>query len=97
MNQPSSEHRTPLPPVTHRSWDRADMIGLVLPLRGRRLIVVNEQGSHHDYRAWSELRRSALEMVVDVVTEVEWWRYRHLAMRPEPVRWPASAVWVEVE
>jgi len=97
MKEPCDDYPLTLPPVTHRKWDRADLAGLMFPLRGKRLILVNEQGSHHDYRAWGELRRSALTMVVDAVTEVEWWRYRHLAMRPEPIRWPAAAVWVEVE
>lgn len=97
MNHTPDTPRETLPAPTLRNWDRADMIGRVLPLRGRRLILVNERGSHHDYRAWGELRMSALEPVVDVVTEVEWWRHRHLAMAPQPVRWPASAIWVEVE
>lgn len=91
-----SERAINLPPVTHRDWDRADLAGLVLPLRGRRVILVNESGSHHDYRAWSELRTSAGAVVLDVVTEEEWWRHRNLAMRPAPCRWPAQAVWVEV-
>lgn len=72
------------------------MAGLVLSLRGRRVILVNEQGSHHDFRAWSELRTSAGAVVLDVVTEVEWWRHQNLAMRPDPRRWPAQAAWVEV-
>lgn len=97
MSHPADPPDITLPPLTLRSWDRADMLGRVVPLRGRRLIVVNERGSHHDYRAWGELRMSALALVLDVVTEVEWWRYRHLAMAPAPLRWPAAAVWVEVE
>jgi hypothetical protein len=96
MDHSSDARADALPPLTLRHWDRADMIGRVEPLRGRRLILVNESGSHHDFRAWGELRRSNLIYVLDVVTEVEWWRHRHLAMRPEPVRWPAAAVWVEV-
>lgn len=72
------------------------MAGLVMPLTGRRAVLVNEEGSHHDFRVVGELRRSALTVVVDVVADEAWWRNRHLAMRMEPVRWPAAAVWVEV-
>lgn len=72
------------------------MAGLVVALRGRRVALVNEQGTHHEFRAWGELRTSAGATVLDVVTETEWWRYRHLAMRPDPQRWPAAAAWVEM-
>jgi hypothetical protein len=85
-----------LPTLVPPSWDRTDLAGIVAPLRGRRLIVVNQSGSHRDYRAWGELRTSAGATVVDVITEAEWWRYRYLAMRPQPRRWPAAAVWVEM-
>jgi hypothetical protein len=86
-----------LPAVTHRAWDRADFACLVTELRGRRLILVNAEGSHHDWRAWGEPRASAGALVLDVITEEQWWRHRNLAMRPQPVlRWPAAAVWVEV-
>ncbi len=98
MNPPLNNRPQPLPAVTHRNWDRADMLGVVEPLRGRRLILVNDKGSHHDYRAWSDLRMSAGAAVLDVVSEVAWWRHENLAMRPpEILRWPAGAVWVEVE
>jgi hypothetical protein len=86
-----------LPFVTLRNWDRADLAGTVLRLIGRRVILVNAEGSHYDYRAWTELRMSAGAVVLDVVTDTEWWRYRHLAMRPEPLRWPAAAAWVEMD
>lgn len=73
------------------------MLGRMETLRGRRLILVNEVGSHHDYRAWGELRQSAGATVVDVVTENEWWNYTKLRLNPRDVRrWPAHAVWAEV-
>jgi hypothetical protein len=86
-----------LPTVSHRAWDRGDLAGPLLPLTGRRLILVNESGSHHDFRAWGEPRMSAGALVIDVVTDEEWARHRLLAMRPQRVRrWPAAAVWVEM-
>lgn len=72
------------------------MLGRMDSLRGRRVILVNEAGSHHDYRAWGELRQSAGATVLDVVSEVDWWRSINLAMHPDVLRWPASAAWVEV-
>ncbi len=97
MNQPTQSQAQALPPFTLRDWDRADMLGAIESLRGRRVILVNGEGSHHDFRAWSDLRPSAGALVVDVVSEVAWWRHVNLAMRPpEVLRWPARAVWVEV-
>lgn len=96
MNQPLDPTATDLPAPTLRNWDRADLLGRVESLRGRRLILVNSTGSHHDYRAWGEIRASAGAIVLDAVSEEDWWRYRHLAMRPRRVlRWPAAACWVE--
>ena len=74
------------------------MAGLVITLRGRRLILINADGNHDDYRAWGELRTSAGRTVVDAVSEVDWWRHENLAMRPRSViRWPATAAWVEMD
>jgi hypothetical protein len=72
------------------------MAGLVMDLDGRRAILINDAGSHHDYRLVGGLRASAGAVVVDVVREEVWWRHKHLAMRMEPTRWPATCVWVEV-
>lgn len=85
-----------LPSPTLRDWDRADLAGLVLELRGRRVILVNEAGSHYEHRAWSELRTSAGALVLDVVTEQEWAHFKVVGKRPAPVRWPAAAAWVEM-
>jgi len=96
MKQPRvNPPRTPLT-FTQRDYDRADMAGLMVRLDGRRAVLVNEEGSHHDYRVVGELRSSALAVVVDVVRDEAWWRHKHLAMRMEPIRWPAAAVWVEM-
>lgn len=95
MTERPRQQSPSLPPITHRNWERCDVAGPLAPLYGRRLIVVNETGSHHDYRAWSEPVMDAGALVVWVVTDEQWWRYRHLAMTPKPVRWPAAAAWVE--
>ena len=84
-----------LPAPTLRDWERADMAGLMTPIRGLRAILVNASGSHYEWRVWSELETADGHGIVWVVTEVEWWRHQNLAMSPAPVRWPAAAVWVE--
>ena len=88
MNSPE----TPLPPLTLRNYDRADMAGLVLTLKDRRAVLVNVSGSHHDYRVWTE----PVAGQIAVVTEEAWWRHKYLAMTPQVTRWPAAACWVEV-
>ena len=89
---------TILPTVTPRNWERAVIAATLLPLKGRRLILVNEEGNHHDWRAWTEPVTSAGTLVIWVVPDAQWWRHEFLAMRPTTlVRWPAEAIWVELE
>lgn len=84
-----------LPPATPRNWDRAILVAPLGSIHGRRAILVNEEGSHHDWRADSEPEYDRGALVVWVVSEEAWWRRRHLAMTPKRVRWPAAAVWIE--
>lgn len=96
MTMPTEPTPVELPPLTVRGYDRADMLGRVDTLRGRRLILINEQGNHYDYRAWSDLIEVNGVLSVYVVTEEIWWRYVHLRLVPQGQRWPAVAVWAEL-
>lgn len=85
-----------LPSPVMPSWDRCDLAGLLGPLRGRRVILVNAEGSHHDFRAVSDLETDLGAQVVWVATDVNWWNHTNLALPLQKHRWPAAAVWVEV-
>jgi len=86
-----------LPFVALREWRRAELYAEHEDLRGRRAVLVNASGTHYDHRAWTRLLRDRNVKVVWMVTERDWWAYTLTGALPEPVRWPAQAVWIEQE
>jgi hypothetical protein len=74
--------------------ERADRVGQFAPLRGRAVVLLNESGSHRDYRAWSDLEVDDTGAWVAVVRERHWWIWVLTYSQPRVIRWPAGAVWV---
>jgi hypothetical protein len=74
--------------------ERADRVAQFATIRGRNVAVVNADGTHHDYRAWSELVLIDGSAYVDVCRERHWWIWATAGVEPRLIRWPASAVWV---
>jgi hypothetical protein len=79
---------------TRPTLERADRVGQFAPLRGLDLVLVNEQGSHRDYRAWSDLLVEDDGAWVEVVRERHWWVWSITGVQPRVIRWPAGAAWV---
>lgn len=84
-----------LPAVTPRDWFRCDLAELMGPLAGRRLILVNADGSHHDFRCWIEPVLDGGVLILWAVSDEDWWRHQERGVRPRLIRWPAAAAWVE--
>jgi hypothetical protein len=76
---------------------RADVVGEFESLRGRRAAVSNQDASRFGFRAASDLYVLDGFAWVDVVTEREWWARELLGALWSSRRWPAGAVWVEME
>jgi hypothetical protein len=75
--------------------ERADRVGQFGVLRGSPVVLVNADGSHREYRAWSDLIVDTDGQAwVEVVRERHWWIHALTMVEPRVIRWPAGAVWV---
>lgn len=94
MTDPQSPPRVKIP--TQRDHTRCDIAGEFESLRGRRVVLVNETGEHHDFRVWSEALVLADGFAfIDVVRERHWYAADLIGTAPRVVRWPAGAAWLD--
>lgn len=88
---PAPAPRTPMPVLD------------VPDVRGQRIVLVNADGAHYGYRAWTDCyHRAATDRpddwgwTIEVVDEESWWRFRFLHARPDKVtQWFAGHAYVE--
>lgn len=92
-----------VPEPRQRALTRADIAGQFESLTGRRVVLVNAEGTWFDYRAVSEVltRRTGFgdeavsHAYVAVQAEGAWYAKPAVEGSPGVLLWPAGAVWVE--
>lgn len=65
-------------------------------LTGKRVILSTPEGFVYDMRAVSEVRTDGEGgVVVDILSEANFYERRFTGRRAEPVIWPAHLVWID--
>lgn len=98
MTRPPIAARYRLPAPSPRPIEPVEVAGLVTTLRGRRLVLVNDDGPHYGWIAWQdEFDQVGGFPHVRAVAERDWFRYEEGGRPPARIiRWPAAAAWVEM-
>ncbi len=75
---------------------RSPLPAIMLPaVRGEDVTIVNADGSHYGYIAWSDVYERDGYQYVDVVKTREWWSHELLGTQPRrTLRWPVGCVFV---
>ena len=80
---------------TQRDHSRCDLAGQFETLRGRRVVLVNEDGEYREWRIWDEMVIIDGQPFVPVVRERHWWAAELLQIPPRVLQWPAGACWLD--
>jgi hypothetical protein len=65
-------------------------------LTGKRVILSTPEGFVYDMRAVGEVRTDGEGgVVVDILSELHYFKFMITTERPDPVPWPAHLVWVD--
>lgn len=67
----------------------------VKALRGKRVILSTPEGFIYDMRAASDARKEGGRLVVDIVTEEDWYRWMLQRCRPEVTTYTLALVWID--
>jgi hypothetical protein len=96
MNRPHMTPRTRLPAPRFRPPEPVEVAGLVATLRGRDLILINEDGEHDGWVAWQD----EFDTIdgwphVRFVSRQDWNRYEVTGRPPARIlHWPVAAAWL---